>query len=479
MKTTIGKWKKYLGSLLLALVLGTLVPGTFVCAADGTEESATAVPVRGIVEGFYGTPWTQAERLDMLKFCQEVGFNAYLYAPKDDPYHREMWRESYPADKLQELTALVRASQQAGVHFIFAVSPGLDLNYQGLAALRDRRVMLDKLDALYAVGVRDFAIFFDDIQQKNGAGQAEFLRAIWQGMKKRHADLGTLYTVPTEYTRAEMISGGAVTDYTRDFSRPLLPEICVLYTGEGVATGNLTAEQLAAADAIYGRKLGLWWNYPVNDYQQVKLALGPIEKLPLADVPAVFFNPMQYAELSKISLATGAALARNPAGYEPEKAWRTAIERQYGALAPEAETVAAHSQHLENSWASIGPADAPALRAQMEELWQSYPRGVLLKIRLEKLRDAIGHVDEAAQKLAARTPETTPGGPQLAQLHRLCAADTLGIDLLLRQRAGEDITAGIAQLEAARTEIREHENEARISDKCLRAFLDEILLRLE
>lgn len=93
--------------------------------------SASSVPLRGVIEGFYGTPWQQEERLDILAFCRAEGFNAYLYAPKDDPYHREKWREPYPEDKLRELGALVKAAKAQDVHFIFAVSPGLDVSLHG------------------------------------------------------------------------------------------------------------------------------------------------------------------------------------------------------------------------------------------------------------------------------------------------------------------------------------------------------------
>ncbi|WP_269744652.1 beta-N-acetylglucosaminidase domain-containing protein [Saccharomonospora cyanea] len=70
-----------------------------------------AMPLRGTIEGFYGSPWTHTERLDQLAFYGDVKFNTYVYAPKDDPYHRDRWREPYPADKLAELGELVR---QAG-----------------------------------------------------------------------------------------------------------------------------------------------------------------------------------------------------------------------------------------------------------------------------------------------------------------------------------------------------------------------------
>ncbi len=49
----------------------------------------------GVIEGFYGHPWTQDQRKDLFQQSQGFGFNAYVYAPKDDKKHREGWREPY------------------------------------------------------------------------------------------------------------------------------------------------------------------------------------------------------------------------------------------------------------------------------------------------------------------------------------------------------------------------------------------------
>lgn len=43
---------------------------------------------RGIVEGFYGFPYTIETRLELLEFCKRYKMNAYIYGPKSDPYHR-------------------------------------------------------------------------------------------------------------------------------------------------------------------------------------------------------------------------------------------------------------------------------------------------------------------------------------------------------------------------------------------------------
>ena len=69
---------------------------------------AASIPLRGVVEGFYGKPWTQEQRVDMMAFCEAHGLNAYIYAPKDDPYHREKWREPYPESQRKKLAKLIR-----------------------------------------------------------------------------------------------------------------------------------------------------------------------------------------------------------------------------------------------------------------------------------------------------------------------------------------------------------------------------------
>ena len=44
-----------------------------------------SVRYRGVVEGFYGTPWSHQARLSQLKFYGKNKMNTYIYGPKDDP----------------------------------------------------------------------------------------------------------------------------------------------------------------------------------------------------------------------------------------------------------------------------------------------------------------------------------------------------------------------------------------------------------
>ena len=82
-------------------------------------------PKRGIVEGFYGTPWTLEDRVDILRFQGQHGMNVYYYAPKDDPYHRKLWRKPYPRTQMSHLLEVANAARSNFVDFCFAVSPGL------------------------------------------------------------------------------------------------------------------------------------------------------------------------------------------------------------------------------------------------------------------------------------------------------------------------------------------------------------------
>ena len=451
-------------------------------AGAGVASAAPAplqIPLRGVIEGFYGTPWTFAARMDMIDFCGEHGFNAYIYAPKDDIYHRAEWRQPYPAEKMRELGTMVREAGSKKVRLIFAVSPGLDLHFHGAAGEADRQAMLGKLEAVYALGVRDFAIFFDDIQEKDGAGQAAFLNAISRELRARHADIGALLTVPTEYDLADMrAADGTRKAYTDAFFSHLDADIVVLYTGNGVVVPALTDEDYRAAASLCGRAPGIWWNYPVSDYLEGKLALGPVTGLPAASkVPAIFFNPMKYESLSKIALATGADYACDPASYDAQASWERAIREQYGALAPAMQAFADQSQHMENRWAKVGRADGEQLRTVIEAYEAAWPDGKDAEARRVALDAALAALDDAAsalqQGLSAQT--LAECAPQLARLRQMTRTARLGLSMRAAQARGQEDEARRMRLEGKRElAILRQQKDVQISEETLSAFLERV-----
>jgi len=157
---------------------------------------------RGVIEGFYGPPYSHADRLWLIERLGAWGMNRYVYAPKDDPLHRAQWRSPYEADALRQFAELVACGERAGVDVGFAVSPGLTIEY---ASADDVRALQAKFRDFQALGSRFFCLALDDVPTTllHAGDQARFasLGAAHVHLTHAVADaLGseaTLWLVPT------------------------------------------------------------------------------------------------------------------------------------------------------------------------------------------------------------------------------------------------------------------------------------------
>ena len=298
--------------------------------------------IRGVIEGFYGPPWTHAERLDMVAFCGAEGFNTWVHAPKDDPYHRKLWREPYPDGQLEQLAELVRACEQNGVDFAYSIAPGLDVCYSNDSELD---ALITKCDQLRSIGVRTFQLLWDDIEhdlncaadeeryggsiKPSGAAQADFSNRF------RAAYLGgaPLVVCPMGY------AGVGPTPYREAFGGGLDEGTIVYWTGPDIVPKEITRAQLDGAVEAFGHELLIWDNYPVNDFDPARLFLGPLRNrdatLFEGRCAGLIANAMLQAVPSKLALATVADYLRDPAGYEPDGSFERAL-REYGAEVVEA-----------------------------------------------------------------------------------------------------------------------------------------------
>ena len=304
--------------------------------------------VRAVVEGFYGTPWTHQDRLDQFKFYGENKLNMYIYAPKDDPYHRDQWRDPYPQEEMARMQELINTANENKVDFVFAISPGKDIDINSEA---DYQALVTKCESLYDMGVRSFAILWDDIFTADGAGQAAVMNRFNSEFVKTKEGVKPLITVPTQYWGTSMFNGSEVKPYTEGFSKNLDKDIEVMWTGEHVIPESVSLEDAEKVNSLYGRKMLLWWNYPVTDYKVDKLALGPIYNLGndlATKIGGFIINPMEFAEASKISIHTGADYAWNTEAYNYNKAWDNAIVDVVGEELKESFKVFAdHSTRLD------------------------------------------------------------------------------------------------------------------------------------
>ena len=77
----------------------------------------------GIIEGYYGTPWTWEQRRDQVSFLAPHGYGFYMYAPKADPFLRRRWQQEHPQDIASELADLAAHCARLGVRFGVGLSP--------------------------------------------------------------------------------------------------------------------------------------------------------------------------------------------------------------------------------------------------------------------------------------------------------------------------------------------------------------------
>ncbi|MCG1027094.1 beta-N-acetylglucosaminidase domain-containing protein [Virgibacillus halodenitrificans] len=434
--------------------------------------------VRGIIEGFYGNPWSHEDRLDQIDFYGDQKMNTYIYAPKDDPYHREKWREPYPESEMKRMEDLIGTAKRNKVDFVFAISPGIDIHFDGEQGEKDFQALLEKSESLYNMGVRNFAILFDDIANRDGEKQAKLLNRFNEEFIKTKSDVKPLITVPTEYNTLAMGVIGDLSPYTKAFSDTLDAGIKVMWTGQVVVSDALPLENVEFMQEVYGEHIGVWWNYPVTDYLKSKLALGPIvniDKRLEGELDFFTMNPMEHANLSKISLATGADYSWNVTEYDSNRSWNRSIENLYGELAPAMKTFANHSSRMTGSW-SIGREDAPEVRETMNELWAKLSKRQDATKEIRLLKEEFSDMVKAADTLKESLPQDILD-ESLANLNKLKLLgenDQLALEMVLAKVKKEDdhYQELYNEIEANLPDLK---NGARVSEETALAFIEEAM----
>lgn len=302
------------------------------------------IAFRGVVEGFYGTPWSHEARMHQIEFYGKNKMNTYIYGPKDDPYHSSPnWRKPYPEKEAAQIHELIEQAARHEVNFIWAIHPGKDIKWTDA----DRDALIQKFEAMYQLGVRSFAVFFDDI---SGDGtdpvrQAELLNYIDNHFIQKKHDVSPLVMCPTEYNKSwSNVKGG----YLTTLGEKLNPSIHVMWTGDRVIA-CIDKPTLDWINPLIKRKAYIWWNFPVNDYVRDHLLLGPVygnAKGIQDDMSGFVSNPMEHAESSKIALYSVADYTWNLDTYDSIPSWKHAIQNLLPQKSAYLETFATHCSDL-------------------------------------------------------------------------------------------------------------------------------------
>lgn len=280
---------------------------------------------RGVIEGFYGNPWSTEDRKRQFDFYAQNKMNVYVYGPKDDPYHRTQWRTNYPAKEGAVIRDLATYARERHVDFIWAIHTGGSITNSEA----DFKAVVAKLENVYQLGVRNFSIFFDDFGGADATLQSAELNYVWDNFIMKHSDLKRLSMCPTQYNAA-YAGWNTNSAYLNGLRDRLNRQVEIMWTGDGVAD-MINESDITFFRNATGHYPFIWLNYPVNDYCIGHLLMGKFYGNDTGSntfgsrMTAFTSNPMEYAEASKVALFGVADYSWNMKSYNAERNWERAI----------------------------------------------------------------------------------------------------------------------------------------------------------
>lgn len=312
-------------------------------------KSSRAFERRGVVEGFFGAPWSMRQRQALFELGAARGMNTYLYAPKDDPYHRKYWRKPYPPADWQDILQLIRKARKYRIDFVYGFHPG-----EGLCFSEDKpiQILLQKARRFFDAGVRTFAVLFDDIpsrltrqrDRRSFNGSLAMAEALWLNrlLATQPSSWNDVqwWICPSYYSEdplLERVFGAFEPDFLDTLTRHLPADVPCFWTGPRVVCKTISSAHVRRIVRTLKRPLLLWDNYPVNDLSMSdEFHIGPLmgrdPRLP-EYVHGYLNNPMLQPNLSLIPLATCFDYAAAPQTYNAENSWAEIVTQHFGALA--------------------------------------------------------------------------------------------------------------------------------------------------
>ncbi|MCL2508221.1 MAG: protein O-GlcNAcase [Oscillospiraceae bacterium] len=361
---------------------------------------------RGYIEGFYGQPWTFPQRRDMLRLMSAHRMNTYFYAPKDDEYHRDKWRELYPSDQLDSLLDIIRTAEECFVDLWFCIAPGLSMIY---SSEDEFSALMGKLKQLYGIGVRRFGLLLDDIPAQLQYPEdierfgGETVNAHIYLANRVYDELKALDRAAELTVCPRQYHGRGDEYFISKLGQGIEPDVNLFWTGRNICSQEITVpEAMKFIDATRHRPL-YWDNFPVNDAEMFnEMHLGYIQgrEPELYRYSAgLISNCMEFCEASKIPLLTVAGYLWNPVGYDPLASWDYALKTVVGE---EFGTFKFFAEHLLTSClhASTSPMLNEALSSARSALQTGNAAGAA-----DILREYIDNVDECCALLRNRKGE--------------------------------------------------------------------------
>jgi hypothetical protein len=291
------------------------------------------IPELGLIEGFFGRPWSWTDRASAVRFLRPHGYSFYLYAPKADAWLRRRWQEPHPAAEMEALAEFRDVCRAAGVRFGIGLSP-FELHLHPGRGWQEALAV--KLAQLALLKPDDLAILFDDMR-----GDVPDLAERQAAIVHYTAERGVaerIFSCPSYYSDDPILDvafGARPAFYLEQLGRRLDPAIQLFWTGPEVCAREFTPGHLARVAGQLGRKPVLWDNYPVNDGSRMSqhLHLRAFTGRSASIAPLISahgINPASQPLLSRVPLLTLAESYRDGDSYDYLAAFNRAAREILG-----------------------------------------------------------------------------------------------------------------------------------------------------
>ena len=271
--------------------------------------------MRGYVEGYYGRLPAWQDRTRIIDRLSSLGMTAYLYAPKEDPFHRVDWRTPWPDDWLQGFKALCDHAHDQRIDIIAGIAPGLD--YRPRDDQQDFDHLCKKAKSLAKAGAAGITLMFDDIDPVSEDPDAVAAEMAF------HGDIATRLAsrldIPVQFVPriyADEISPHAAAAYGV-LNGSLPADMAVFHCGSHIVAGaDPLSDANTPAGSAFRQRLVLWDNFFCNDYCPRRLFLGP--HAGRAKIDELMLNGTGMIETDLLLLDVMAA-------GDDQQAWRAAL----------------------------------------------------------------------------------------------------------------------------------------------------------
>ncbi|HIX90694.1 MAG TPA: beta-N-acetylglucosaminidase domain-containing protein, partial [Candidatus Agathobaculum pullicola] len=388
-----------------------------------------SIPLRGIVEGFYGG-FTEEQRREQIRFCRDVKMNIFIYASKTDPYHHEEWEQLYPPEEIAYFEDLVQIGKESNVDFSWSVHTGTFFrSYNSSNSATQIQQLKDKFQQMIDIGVRQFAILNDDF----GSGSTADVVYVVNEMNSWLTGQGfpPLIYCPQNYNNSWANGNGKreITGLT-----DLDDDIMLFWTGRDVNSPfwqdsiNYVVDNTTDPDDPSSHQTPVFWvNYPCNEHAKSGLLLGSAKyylKDDITGLGGAVSNPIFFAETSKVAYFQLANYFWNVHDVEAnaDYVW----EQSFKYLQPEVYdayfTIARNACEAPGSTRIAGQIDESAYIADALEQVKSaalnrtlltdptaYDHAITLLAELRHIQDAVETFQQDCKNEALKTELANPG----------------------------------------------------------------------